>query len=100
MRNLFLLFSFILLVGCKSQTELQQETKASFDNPEFIGKVSGKDLYRVTVVRYHHDHYVYFFKDSPEVSINYQVSAGKTTRTEVIVLVNGKPVSTNLLEKP
>ena len=87
-----------LMMACDNSMS-KEKTNASFNNPFLIGIINGKPLYRV-VVEYNNGcrHYIYFFKDGGDVSINYDVHEGKYTRNEIIVLLNGKAVSTNYLE--
>lgn len=88
----------LTVAGCDRGIS-REETDTSFNNPIPIGIINGKTLYRVSVCyRNCSPHYIYFFKDSGDVSINYDVKQGKYTRHEVVIFLNGKAVSTNYLE--
>ena len=89
----------LVMTACDDPVILQKETNTSFDKPTLVGVIDGKSLYMVKVYYNNRDpHYIYFFKESGDISINYSVQQGKYTRQEIVVLLNGKAVSTNYLE--
>lgn len=103
LRNVFCLslLSFVL-IGCEPSPEEQKfQTSENLKVPEFVGKLpDGRIIQRVWVITRRHPHAVYFFANGgQEISVNYPVQAGKTTRNEVIVLLDGIPISTNIIDK-
>lgn len=105
LRNLFCLgvLTFVL-IGCGNSPEEQRyKTSENLKRPEIIGTLpDGRVIQRVWVhqARRHYPHAVYFFANGGrEITVNYPVPAGKTTRNEVIVLLDGIPISTNIIDK-
>ncbi len=81
----------LCLVGCESQRKANLQTQNNLANPEFVGELRGQKLYRAEIVIANHsDHWVYFFDNSPVMTINRSVSNGKTTYTQVEVIIGGK----------
>lgn len=92
------------MLGCDKPTEEQLKiTQDNFKSPTYIGTLpDGRTVFRVYVQVNHDRHSVYFFdKDdrSNEITVNYPVRRGKTTHNEVIVMLDGIPVSTNIISK-
>jgi hypothetical protein len=91
-----------VLIGCGySKEEIEYKTAENLKKPEIIGSLpDGRIIQRVWVNTRHHAHAVYFFiEGGQEITVNYPVYSGKTTRNEVIVLLDGIPVSTNIIDK-
>ena len=90
-------------VGCsKTPQEQAKLTKEYFREPEFVGKLpDGRIVMRVFAQVDFHTHSIYYIENgnNKEVTVNYPVRSGKTTRNEVIVFLDGIPVSTNIIEK-
>ncbi len=93
----------IFLFGCNSPEEQKNQTSENFKKPEFVGTLpDGRVIMRVWVVRKYnrYNHAVYFFMNGGrEITVNHSVPEGKTTRNEVIVLLDGIPVSTNIIKQ-
>lgn len=103
LRNLFCLgvLTFVI-IGCEPSPEEQKiKTSESLNAPEFVGKLpNGRIIERVWIHNRIDKHAVYFFANGgQEITVNYPVQVGKTTRNEVIVLLDGIPVSTNIINK-
>lgn len=90
-----------MLVGCYSKEEAEMFTGNSFSHPETVGEIDGQLLYRVQIAREGHEesenHFVYFFKSNPVVTVNTLEPHGKTHILRVVVMVNGHSV-TNLIK--
>lgn len=99
MKKLFLLLTCSLfLTNCdpapvgtgvtiRSNRDPDYYSVKDISKPEKICEFSdGRMLYRIEIgMDRNHSHFVYFFNNSKELSINYPVPQGKTTRNEVIV---------------
>lgn len=91
------LMGLIVLAGCDNQQQAQAKTDYDAQHPTHVTTLpDGRELYMIVI---HwpggaYDHYVYYFgtNDTKTVSVNYQVSQGKTTRTQTIV-INGETYS-------
>lgn len=98
MKKYLYLLPLLLLTACDDAPMANELTPVGSTNGNNI--VNGKQLYRIKVEGNNgtETHYVYFFKeDGPQpVSINHP--SGKTRR--VVVYIDDKPVSTNILEDP
>lgn len=96
----------LALAGCGySHDEAVKFNKSSFSNPEYVGEIQGHKLYRIEIAREGQEtirnHWVYFFDDKSEVTVNMGEHQGKAIVNQVQVLVNGKPIfTTNLVEQP
>lgn len=69
------------------------ENQYNITNAQFIASTPQGDLYRIlirpAVNEWRHDR-IYFFDTNKPVSINTDVTSGKSTHTETIVIINGK----------
>jgi hypothetical protein len=85
-----LILACVLLTGCvKSPEERAKTTQFNAEHPVKVCSMpDGRNLYRITVDNPNYDHYVYFFStnDTTTVSVNYGVSAGKTSRNMTVIL--------------
>ncbi|AND74956.1 hypothetical protein pf16_33 [Pseudomonas phage pf16] len=82
-RYILPLLAAVLLTGCESQEGAQFKTQRNAEHPTVVAKLpDGREVKRIKVVNADmHDHYVYFIERA-DVSTNYKVSQGKTTRNE------------------
>jgi hypothetical protein len=94
-KYLSLLPLLLLLVGCEPEPPRVVETLLLQDI-----QVNGKSLSRIQVDSgFGNHHYIYYFHDpvaEQPITVNYR--QGKTS--VVVVLVDGKPVSTNQIKMP
>lgn len=79
---------------CPECIECKQQTQYNLNNPEKIGVLNGRSLYRVKIVNHNtSSHYVYYFDGTNDnvMTINRTESQGKSTVNKVEVLIDGKP---------
>jgi hypothetical protein len=88
MKSLLFIVLSLCFVSCapseKEKKEFAKNTAHSFQNPDKIGTLSdGRGVYRITVDNQYYDHYIYFIKGSPEITVNWTVQQGKTSVNQV-----------------
>lgn len=95
---LLLSCSMLPIAGCEDAQEraarLKTEasiTQDNFQHPGVVGTLpDGRKVYVVVVKHLYYDHYVYYTDDLGTFTDNHQVQNGKTTRTDVQVMINAE----------
>lgn len=90
MKKYFLFaLSALVLASCESQEAARKTTASNFKSPVEAGTLPDgrKVKYVVVEVANTHDHYIYFVDNV--ISVNRNVSQGKTTSHLVTVLIDG-----------
>lgn len=102
MKSIYLLFLCTIFVACeKSPIEQKTITQENFNNPEFVGTLpNNKKVMRVWAQLKQKEHAIYFIEngEGTEITVNYPIQTGKVTINEVVVLLNGKSISTNYIK--
>jgi hypothetical protein len=96
LKYIALLVSSVLFLSCDGPNDPipRANTASSFASPETVGELADGRIVKC-VVRdrgYNHPHYIYFVENADggkTVTTNQAVSAGKSTRNQVTVLIDG-----------